>query len=59
MDIQVTVTYAPDDQPTMSTAEIADAMFRAMGADEAKDTCTVRVNQTGTMGAVPNPLPPG
>jgi len=59
MDIQATITYAPDDEPTMSTSEIADALFKAMGADENKDTCTVRVNQEGTMGAVPGPpLPP-
>ena len=56
MDIQATITYGPDDQPTMSTAEIADAFFKAMGADENTDTCTVRVNQTGTMGAVTPPL---
>jgi len=50
MDIQATITYAQDDQPSMSTAEIADALFKAMGADEDKDTCTVQVFQSGTIG---------
>jgi len=60
MHIHVTITYAPDDQPTMSTSEIADAMFAAMGADEDKDTCYVQVNQTGSIGAqTPPPTPPG
>lgn len=58
MHIQATITYAPDDQPTMSTTEIADALFKAMGADENKDTCTVQVSQSGTTGAVTPPPPP-
>jgi len=58
MNIQATITYAPDDQPSMSTSEIVDALFKAMGADEDKDTCQVQVNQSGQMGAFgPPPLP--
>ena len=60
MHIQATITYAPDDQPSMSTSEIVDALFAAMGADEDKDTCSVQVLQSATMGGQtePPPLPP-
>jgi len=58
MHIQATITYAPDDQPSMSTTEIVDALFAAMGADEDKDTCQVQVSQTGSAGALTPPVLP-
>ncbi len=55
MQVNVNVTLDPGDEWTMSLDEVADAVLKALGGDEAKDYVTAYVQQptAGTAGTPP------
>jgi uncharacterized protein (UPF0276 family) len=42
MQIYVSLNLAADDEFTMTSQEVADTVFTALGGDPMKDTCTVQ-----------------
>lgn len=60
MQINVTVTLGPGEGAdwTMSLDEVADAVLKALGADESKDYCVAYVqNPTAGTAGTPPPSP--
>ena len=60
MQIWMTIQTDETDTFDMSTQEVADAVFQALGADESKDFCTVQVNSpnppSAQVGTPPAPV---
>jgi hypothetical protein len=53
MQIHVHIDLAPGDEYTMTSNEAAEAVLKALGADESKDHCDVTAVASGSAGTAP------
>jgi len=60
MQVNATVTIQPGDAWTLTPTEAADAVLKALGGDEAKDTVNLNVVGAGVAGVdtTPTMTPP-